>query len=660
MPYGRCCKLYTESIVATRFYYHVWVRSAQYRGDEALTYHHTDALLPGTIVLVPLREEHVPGVVVKTVARPLFTTKAIAIVADLPPLPATSLLLAAWLKQFYPAPIGIIMQQFLPRSLPPGRPITGGETTSPQHTTQPPLTDGQRVALARIASPDTYVLHGRTGSGKTRIYTELAARALANGKSALILSPEIGLTSQLAAAFRDIFGGRVIILHSQLKPSERLHVWRTILAGRQPLVVIGPRSALFSPLADIGVIVVDEAHDQAYKQEQAPYYQAVRVASQLSQIHKAILVLGSATPAVSDYYLALEKRKPIIRLENLAKGQPLARRVSVVDLKDRSHFSRAAHISNELLEAIGGSLARHEQSLLYLNRRGTARIALCERCGWQARCPHCDLPLSYHGDEHALRCHVCGHRQAAAPSCPACGSPSIVLRSFGTKAIVAEIQRQFPEAHVARFDTDSHKAERLENQYTRLVQGETDILVGTQLLAKGLDLPRLSTLGVILADSSLYLPDYTAAERTYQLITQVLGRIGRGHVAGHAIVQTYTPASPLLQAALHDDWDSFYNAQMQERRAYHLPPFFHLLKLSCRRATATAAEHTAHQLKTALLLQHQGITVDGPSPSLHEKVGNAYQWQLVVRSRRRSILLAVIKSLSGSGWTYDIDPADLL
>lgn len=639
-------------------YYLVWVRSDQYRGNEALTYKHATALQPGQIVEVPLRKEQVLGFVMQRVPHPNFTTKPITVVYDLPPLPAASLRLAEWLCAFYATPVGVSTMQFLPPKLHPAYQIPQLPTTIIT-SKLPRLTSEQSTALAAITKPDTYLVHGRTGSGKTRLYVELASRTIAAGRSVLILSPEIGLTSQLAAPFQEVFGERVVILHSQLTAKEREIVWRAILEATEPVVVIGPRSALFSPVRSIGLIVVDEAHDSAYKQEQPPYYQAVRVASHMRQIHNATLILGSATPLVTDYYLATAKQKPILRLASLAKVTDLQRHVTIVDLKDRSQFTRSPHISQTLATAIAHSLAHGEQVLLYLNRRGTARVTICTVCGWQAQCPHCDLPLAYHGDRFRLRCHTCGYEQAPILACPNCGNDSLSFRSFGTKAIVEEAQRLFPDARIQRFDTDSAKSERLEQHFEAIRDGDVDILVGTQMLSKGLDLPRLSTLGVIMADSSLYLPDYTARERTYQLLTQVMGRVGRGHVDSHAIVQTYYPDSELLRAAIHDDWDSFYAGEIAERERYHFPPFCQLLKVSCRRATAASAERAARTFKEQLATELPSITIDGPAPAFHEKAGGKYEWQLVIKASSRQQLLSVLKKLP-AGWSYDLDPADLL
>lgn len=643
------------------FYYHIWVRSVQFRGDKPLTYKHTTLLARGALVIVPLREQSIIGIVSEEVSRPAFTTKSVLSVLDVPNIPDTLLKLGSWLHAFYPAPLGVITTLLVPRIITTR--ADRAKTTSladKERITEPPLTADQLDALQRIQEPNTYLLHGRTGSGKTRIYTDLSARTIATGRSVMVLSPEIGLTSQLAINFKRIFGDQVVVIHSRLSAKERQQAWLHILGAETPLIVIGPRSVLFTPTQNLGLIIVDEFHDQAYKSEQAPYYQGVRVASQLRELHRAMLILGSATPPVADYHLAKEKKKPVIRLKNLAQAENHARKVTLVDLKDRDQFVRSPHLSLPLIESISLSLARGEQSLLYLNRRGTARVVLCQRCGWQAACSNCDTPLVYHADTHTLRCHICGRVYPTTTNCPDCKNPSVTFRSFGTKAIVEEVKHLFPEARTVRFDTDNLKADRLEAHYEDIVAGDLDILIGTQMLTKGLDLPRLSTLGVILADSSLFIPDYTAHERMYQLITQVIGRIGRGHVKSHAIIQTYQPNSELLRAAAYDEWDIFYQSEIEERKKYLFPPFCHLLKLTCARASSLSAEKAAQQLKKELQGRIPTVQIEGPAPSFHEKSQGKYTWQLTIKSGMRSSLLQVVDALPASGWTYDLDPTTLL
>jgi primosomal protein N' (replication factor Y) len=644
------------------YYYLVWVRSSRYHSSEPLTYSHPQKLSIGRIVQVELQKELVLGFISGVTTEPRFKTKPITEVLDLPALPSHLLKLSSWLQTYYPAPLGIISQQLLPAHLSKKQleAVPSSEPQPPSTEHLPALTSEQQAANDAMSTRDTYLLHGTTGSGKTRLYIELALQAVGKGRSAIILTPEISLTSQLADNFRQVFAGRVVVMHSGQTPAERQQAWLRCLRSKHPLVVVGPRSALFCPLQKLGLIVLDEAHETAYKQEQSPQYQAGRVASYLASLTPATLVLGSATPSVSDYFLAQQKQKPIIELTQLAQaGEHPPVKITIVDRKEHSLFNRSPYLSQPLIEAIEGSLKRGEQSLLYLNRRGTARIVLCENCGWQATCPHCDVPLTYHGDHHELRCHSCSHHAKAPSSCPVCNHASIIYKTAGTKAIVEDIERLFGSARVARFDTDNLKAERFEQHYEAIKNGEVDILVGTQLLAKGLDLPRLSTLGIVLADTSLYLPDFSAQERTYQLITQVLGRIGRGHVAGSAIIQTYHPDHPVLDAAIKGDYQAMYRTELTSRKQFMFPPFCYLLKLTARRASIKAAESATEKLKNEIESSGYRVRVEGPAPSFYERFQNKYQWQLVVKARDRGELLKIIADLPAN-WSYDLDPMDLL
>ena len=648
------------------YYYSVWVRSNRYHGQDALTYGSTANLPAGSVVKIELQKQLVLGVVTGATGQPRFKIKEISEVLDLPPLPAHLLKLAAWLQEYYPAPLGILTQQLIPANFtkPQLEKAAAQKYKTPDPEAAlgklPPLTAEQQSALEAMGPRDSYVLHGVTGSGKTRLYIELAARAVKAGKSAVILTPEISLTTQLATNLRAVFGERVLVMHSQQTPAERNRAWLAALHSVEPVIVVGPRSALFAPVAKLGLVVLDEAHEAAYKQEQAPQYQTGRVAAYLARLARATLVLGSATPSVSDYYLAKEKHKPIIELKELAQANDHpATEVVLVDRKEHNLFGRSAYLSQPLITAVEAALTRGEQSLLYLNRRGTARLVMCENCGWQALCPHCDLPLTYHGDRHELRCHSCDYHGPAPASCPECGHADIVFKTAGTKAIVSEVQKLFPNARIKRFDTDNAKAERFERQYADVREGKVDILIGTQLLAKGLDLPKLSTLGILLADTSLYLPDFSAQERTFQLISQVLGRVGRGHLAGKAVIQTYHPDHPVLQQAIDNDYQSFYEAEIAARRQFLFPPFCYLLKVTVRRATVRAAEEAALKLKEDIETGGYKVRVEGPAPSFYERLQGKFQWQLVVKARDRGELLRLIPHLPAN-CSYDLDPLDLL
>lgn len=642
-------------------YYEVLVASQRYHGSEPLTYSSEIALDTGCVVAAPLGRQTALGIVLREVQKPEFATKQIGKIVTSTPIPYELIQLHEWMTAYYPGPLGMITQLFLPSSL-----VTEGRSKPKAKIYQkipanlPPLTEEQSSVVSSVRSgAGSFLLHGDTGSGKTRVYQELAKDALETGKSALILTPEIGLTPQLIASFEAVFPGQVMTVHSTQTPAERRQNWQAIHNTEQPIIVIGPRSALFAPIHSLGLIIIDEAHDSAYKQEQMPYYQATRVAARLADLHKAKLVLGTATPLVHDYFAFSAKGLPILRMETAAKQTSHDTHVEIVDLRMREHFSRSPWLSNQLINRVETALNEGAQSLIFLNRRGTARLVLCQNCGWQATCPRCDLPLTYHGDHHHLRCHTCGYTTNTPSACPTCGAADIQFKSIGTKTIVDEVSRLFPDARIQRFDSDTKKSERLEQHYEAIQKGEVDILVGTQMLSKGLDLPQLSVVGVVVADTSLYFPDYTAEERTFQMLRQVIGRVGRGHRDGQVIVQTYYPDSPTIKSAVNKDYAQLYEAQLQERELYRFPPFYFVLKIGIERANQASASRTAQDLAEELLRAGLAIEISGPTPAFTEKVAGKYRWQIIIKAKQRGELLKAI-SLLPKNCSYDIDPANLL
>jgi primosomal protein N' (replication factor Y) len=644
------------------YYYEVLVSSPQYHGSEPLTYQSEQQLSAGVIVSVPLRNKKQLAIVAGEVTKPKYATKPITVVLTDTALPPQIIKLLDWLHAYYPSPLGLIAQQALPSGLllakAPKLPKTAAVSSAPKPL--PRLSPQQDTASTIITSSPsrTSLVHGDTGTGKTRLYMELAKKALTENHSVLVLTPEIGLTPQLVAQFETHFSEQVVVMHSHQTPAERRDQWLRVLCSQQPIIIIGPRSALFAPIHHLGLIIVDEAHEQAYKQDSSPRYHALRVASKLAQLHNARLVIGSATPSVGEYWLAEQKQIPIVRLNELPSGRKIEREITMVDLKNREQFSKSGHISTPLHAAITEALNSNEQSLVFLNRRGTARLVLCQLCGWSALCPACDLPLTYHGDTHQMVCHTCGHHATTPSSCPECGSAEVIFRSIGTKSIVSELEKLFPEARIQRFDTDNLTDERLERHFADIHAGKIDIIVGTQMIAKGLDLPKLAVVGVVIADTSLYLPDFSAEERTYQMLTQVIGRVGRGHTKGKVIVQSYQPDSPSVQAAVKQDWDTFYQDQLAERQKHGFPPFYHFLQLNCARASASSAQKAAEQLADQLKTTPH-IAITGPSPAFREKLNGKHNWQLTIRARRRDALVEVINHLP-AGWTHDIDPTTLL
>jgi primosomal protein N' (replication factor Y) len=438
-------------------------------------------------------------------------------------------------------------------------------------------------------------------------------------------------------------------------------LWRQLVNATKPQILIGARSALFMPIQNLGLIIIDEFHDGAYKQEQAPHYRAVRVASKLAQINSAKLVLGSATPPIDDYFYATEKKVPVLRMVEKPKliNEAKAERI-IVNLASDQEKSRYPLLSNTLLAELKSCLERSEQALLFLNKRGSARLLVCQVCGWHATCDRCDLPYTYHQDKHILQCHTCGNKRSAPHNCPDCGSNDIEFRSPGTKAIADQISKLFPDARVARFDKDNTKEEGFSNQHDAVHSGEIDILVGTQLLSKGHDLPNLALVGILLADNELQFPDYTSEERSYQLLHQLSGRVGRGHKNGLIIIQTYNPKNPtLIKSHQANSWIEFYNNQLEERKLFGFPPYYYLLKLSIERAKSATAEAAMEKLASDIRQQFKHIEIIGPAPSFIAKRNNKWSWQLIIKSKQRHILTDIIEFIPNS-ISHDIDPTNLL
>jgi primosomal protein N' (replication factor Y) len=508
--------------------------------------------------------------------------------------------------------------------------------------------------------PGSALLHGVTGSGKTHVYIELAKRAIARGESVVVLVPEIALTSQLVDEFSHHFDD-ITLAHSRQTEAERHQAWREALASASPRVVIGPRSALFLPLATIGLIVIDEAHEPSFKQEQAPRYSALRAASMLARYHNAKLILGSATPTIADHYLATQSGRPVIRMQERAKDGAVAPTIQLVDMTKRQSFKRHRFLSDTLLSQLEETFASSNQALIFHNRRGSASTTLCENCGWSAGCPLCFVPLTLHADKHHLRCHICGYTDKVPTSCPECHHANIIHKGIGTKLIEAELRKLFPDKVIMRFDGDSESGESVEQKYSELYDGTIDIIIGTQVIAKGLDLPKLRTVGVVQADAGLSLPDFGSSERTFQLLAQVIGRVGRSHHPTNVVVQSYQPTHPAVVDGLAQDYEHFYNATIAERQRSHFPPFVHLLKLTCIYKTEAAAIKNAQSIARKLRQKvHTDVQILGPTPSFYERQHDTYRWQLTLKSPKRQLLIDALTHVPPTHWQSELDPTSLL
>jgi primosomal protein N' (replication factor Y) len=627
--------------------------------EDLLTYESSETLASGGVVEVPFGPKTKIGVVIGSAEKPKFATKPIGKLLS-ENVPSHLIGLAQWISQYYGARLTTVLQTVLPQGLgKTRRQKERSQNKTTRGSKEIPLNQEQSAAVTAIEGSNqiTHLLHGVTGSGKTRVYQEVAKKTLASQKSVLVLVPEIALTPQLAAEFEQLHDN-VLILHSGLTEAERHLNWQLLSTSNEPWIIVGPRSILFSPLKNIGLIIIDECHEPSYQQDSQPKYSALRVARKLAELsNNAKLILGSATPLVSDYFVAEATKTPIIRLTKPTNVRDTA--VEIVDMRERDTFGTHALFSKRLIESMNQAINNNEQILLFHNRRGTARMSLCASCGWVAECPNCHIPMRLHHDHNQLRCHVCGHHEPVPQTCPTCKSPDIDFKGFGSKRIESEVKKLFPDSVVARFDSDTPEKEQLHHRYQDLYDNKIQIIIGTQGIAKGLDLPHLNTVGIIQADSELFIPDYSSSERSFQLTTQVIGRAGRTGAKSQVIIQTLNPDHPVIQYAKAQDYTGFYKYEVEERQAEHMPPHTYLLQLTTGYASAVAAENAALTLKKQIKATFNDVHVRGPSPAFHERRGSLFYQQLVVSSAKRSDLVAITKTLP-QRWQFSLDPINLL
>ena len=536
---------------------------------------------------------------------------------------------------------------------------SGSELTPPQAA----ALDAILAAVkARDATP--LLLDGITGSGKTAVYADAIAETIASGRTALVLVPEIALAMPLVDRLRADLDAEIALLHSGLGEGERADEWRRIRAG-EVHVVVGTRTALTAPLADIGLIVVDEEHDAAYKSDRTPRLQARDAALALARLAGAAVVLGSATPSVETVGRVREGRYQHAVLPDRPAGAPP--RVDVVDLRAELAAGNRGLLSGALSMALG-SLPPGERAILVINRRGTASVVVCRDCGNVQRCPECERTLVYHQAGVTLRCHHCGTASPLASRCPICRSPRIRYLGGGTQRVEEEVKAAFPNLRVGRLDRDiaEHKG-AVQRVLDAFSEGRLDVLVGTSLVAKGLDIPEVTLVGVVSADIALNLPDERAAERTYQLLTQAVGRAGRGDLPGLAIIQTYQPDHPAIQAVATGEAAAFYDAELEVRRRFGSPPFGRLVKLTVALPDHLAAEHEASAMAERLRASAAsraaaagngfGVAVLGPAPAYIARRAGRWRWNVVLRGDRP---LDLLDPPPGAPWSIDVDPDSLL
>jgi primosomal protein N' (replication factor Y) len=543
----------------------------------------------------------------------------------------------------------------------------------PSSGTAPALTAAQAAALAEIEGAAgafaTFLLHGITGSGKTEVYLQAIARARAAGKGALVLVPEIALTPQLAGRFRARFGDEVALLHSGLSPAERHAEWARLRRG-DARICVGVRSAIFAPVPDLAVIVVDEEHEPSFKQEDGPAYHARDLAVVRGKLEDAVVILGSATPSLETLENARRGRYRRLELPSRVDDRPLP----LVELVDLRRLRRPgqdlapALLSPRLAEALEATLAAGQQAILFLNRRGYQTLVVCEACGSEARCTECSVALTHHARRGILLCHTCGHVERMDARCPACGGVRFGV-GVGTEQVEEGVRALLPRARVARLDRDAvGSADETAAVLARFARREVDVLVGTQMVTKGHDFPGVTLVGVVLADTALALPDFRAAERTFQLLTQVAGRAGRGAEAGQVIVQTFNPATRAVACASTHDYRTFAEQELEDRRRIGWPPFSRLLAARVEGSEVGArrtAEALAHAARPALRGE---VAMLGPAPAAIERIRGRSRWHLLFRAPTPQALFRVHGALAGVAQRppggavvrFDMDPYAML
>lgn len=518
-------------------------------------------------------------------------------------------------------------------------------------TTPKQLTPEQQRAVAQIdqaitaKNATTFLLEGVTGSGKTEVYLQAIAHALSQGRSALMLVPEISLTPQMVQRVKERFGKDVAMLHSALSDGERYDEWRRI-ERKEAKVVVGARSAIFAPLDDLGLIIIDEEHEASYKQEDMPRYQARDVALWRGKYHNCPVVLGSATPDLATRARAQKGVYQQLDLTKRINGSSLPQ-VTLVDMREAVKTAPAPDFSQVLLDQITERLARKEQVVLMLNRRGYSSFVLCRDCGFVLKCPNCDVSLTLHMDTHSMKCHYCGHEEAIPNRCPSCDSKKIRYYGTGTQKVQAELEKLLPKARILRMDVDTtRKKGAHERLLAKFGAHEADILLGTQMIAKGLDFPEVTLVGVLNADTALSLPDYRSSERTFQLLTQVSGRAGRADKTGQVVIQTYNPEHYAIQLACRQDYEQFFFYEMNLRHLNNYPPYYYTIKITVSAKSEAEAAKESFAIKKGLdqCLSPQALVL-GPTPSSILKIKNRFYYQLVIKYKQEPALEKYLQDL---------------
>lgn len=603
----------------------------------------------GKRVRVSIRAKSIVGYVVGFESEPKFKDLKLIdeVIDEKPLLDDHSLKLAEWIAAYYFCSLGQAIELFFPSPFRRGKVsmrtrqsskvrLNGeNEVVNPTALDLTPLQE--KVFREIVDSIDekpgeTFLLHGITGSGKTEIYLQLIERLLKKGKSSIVLIPEISLTPQTVQRFRSRFREEVSVVHSRIAEGKRFQEFERMKKG-ESRVVVGARSALFSPVQNLGLIVIDEEHETTYKQEETPRYHAREVAEKRAEIEKANLILGSATPSLESYYRAREGQIRLVELPQRIEGRPLPQ-VEIVDRRREKSGRLLEVLSNRLVEGIKEALDKKEQVLLLLNRRGFATYLHCASCGWVSVCDRCRVTLTFHHDKGMLLCHLCNKKTLPVRVCPSCHEHRIHYFGVGTEKVESEVTRLFPKARVRRMDADATRKRGSHDEILfEFRKRNVDVLIGTQMVAKGHDFPALTLVGVISADTALHLADFRSAERTFDLLTQVAGRSGRGDKPGRVIIQTFVPEHYAIHSVRQHDFVSFYNKEIEYRRELNLPPFRHLVQVMLSSRHEHQVIKSIHEF-TKLLTAHLPPETDllGPAPNLVSKLRGVFRWNLFLKT----------------------------
>ncbi|MDX8045004.1 primosomal protein N' [Gracilibacillus sp. S3-1-1] len=506
-----------------------------------------------------------------------------------------------------------------------------------KRTTPLPLSLQQKKAIEPIwqaieADQDqTFLLHGVTGSGKTEVYLQAIDKVLQKGKEAIVLVPEISLTPQMVNRFKGRFGSEVAVLHSALSPGEKYDEW-TKIHKQEVKVVVGARSAIFAPFENIGIIIIDEEHETSYKQDEQPRYHAREVAKKRASYHHCPVILGSATPMLESYARAKKGVYHLLEMPDRMNEAAMPP-VEIVDMRDELHAGNRTMFSRNLLESVQERISKNQQVVLLLNRRGHSTFVMCRDCGEVMKCPHCDIALTYHKSSHQLKCHYCDYKIPMVKQCTSCASKSIRYFGTGTQKVEEALREHIPEASIIRMDVDTTRRKGSHKKLLeRFGNGEANILLGTQMIAKGLDFENVTLVGVLAVDTMLHLPDFRSSEKTFQLLTQVSGRAGRHKLPGEVIVQTYTPEHYSVQLASQYDYEQFYLQEMEMRRSFHYPPYYYLTLFTVSHPNQFKAQEVTKTI-SKLLYKHLSdrATILGPTPSPMVRINNRYRYQCMVK-----------------------------